>query len=598
MAPAQTTGTRAEGTREKAAPTFLRSLWRVALGRYDVLLASLAVNLMTLALPIVVLQVYDRIIPNAATETFTLLVLGLFVAICLDLVLQAVRGHITAWSAARFEHATSMRAIDRVLGCRIEDFEKSAPGTHMDRLAAIESLRDFHSGQGLIAISDLPFVLLFLGLIYLIGGPIVAAPLAVVGVAGIFAMWVAGRLDRAVRDRADMDDKRYNFIFQSLNAIHSIKGLGAESVIARQYQGLHAPLAAVIEKVVYLSTLSQSLGATFGNIAMVSVAAAGSVLVINGDMTGGSLIACTLLAGRAVQPMIRMIGVWVQSRNLRIAEERLDYLMTLPQENRPDLAAGDEDAFNPDEFTGSIILDEVSVHRGRPDFPILKDVNLFVSPGEMIAVTGDMGAGRGTLLDLVSGLIRADAGEVLYDGVEASEIDFQKIRKRIAYVRQYAVLYRGTILDNLTQFQPEATSRALAFANALGLDEVIAGMPRGLQTRVGDTASEILAGSTQQVIALIRALSSAPQVLLFDEANSAFDQAADEKLRELFEVLRGQMTILMVTGRPSFIRMADRVIEVGHGEVHEIEAGEAAYTPPRPTPLEMPGNLPGGGGQA
>lgn len=556
--------------------SFLHSLFRVTFNRSDVLLTSVALNVLTLALPLVILQVYDRIIPGDATDTFAFLVLGLAAVVVLEVILRAVRGYIIAWAAARFEHATSRRAVDRLLSTEIESFESLSAGTHLDRLSAIESLRDFHSGNGLLAISDLPFVFVFLGLIAIIGGPLVLAPIAVVVLAAIFAFFIGISLDRAVRRRAELDDQRYNFVFQILSGIHSVKGLGLEAQMMRRYQAYLRPLSAAVLSVARFSAAGQALGATFGNLAMFAVAAAGSIYVVQGSMTGGTLIASTLLAGRAVQPLIRMIGVWIQARNLKLSEERLDALMALSQEYHPDPA----DAVVPNLDNG-IVLDDVTIDRGHQGAPVLGNVSLEIAAGSIVVVTGAAGSGQSILLDLFAGLARPDAGSLRIDGVDSDRIDMREFRKKVGFARQSTVLFRGTVVDNLTMFQGRtALPMALRVAHELGLDEVIARMPSGLQTTVGDTASDSLAGSVKQLISLVRAFGNAPRLLLFDEANSALDMNVDQKLRQLFETLRGQTTIILVTSRPSLIRIADMEINMDQGRVVAVRRNAEAEDNP------------------
>jgi len=545
---------------------FTRPLMRMTLGRTDVLLASLAINLLTLALPLVILQAYDRIIPNNSQETFLVLCLGLVAVIGLDWLLRSLRSRIITWAAARFEHAVSTRAVQALLNAEIMSFEKSAAGTHMDRIGAVELLRDFHSGQGLINIAELPFAAVFLVLIYLIGGDLVFAPLIVVGIAALFTIALGFRLDRAVRLRNELDDRRHNFVFQVLSGIHTVKGLGMEAQMCRQYQSLHAPLAAAVRDVSYLSSLGQSVGSVLGSLAMISVAGTGAVIVISNEISGGSLIACMLLAGRAVQPLIRMISFWVQSRTLSLAQERLDFINLMEGEKTGD------DFVELDDFAGQIQMENVTVFRGSPDIPVLDQVNLNIQAGEIVAVTGESGGGKSALLELLAGFLRPEQGILTYDGVDTATIDFRQLRKQIAYVRQFAVLFQGTLLDNMTLFQgPEKVAAALEVAHDLGLDDIIAKMPKGMMTRTGDTSSEGLAGSVQQVIALVRVLAKGPRILLFDEANSALDFEADTRLQELVEERRGQMTMIMVTDRPSMIAQADRVISINHGQVQEIK---------------------------
>jgi ATP-binding cassette, subfamily C, bacterial LapB len=551
--------------------SFTRPLMRMTLGRTDVLLASLAINLLTLALPLVILQVYDRIIPNNSRETFLVLCLGLVVVIILDGVLRSLRSRIITWAAARFEHAVSTRAVQALLKKEIIAFERSAPGTHMDRISSVEMLRDFHSGQGLINIAELPFAAVFLYLIYLIGGDLVYVPLAVVGIAALITIILGFKLDRAVRKRNLLDDRRHNFVFQVLNGIHTVKGLGMEAQMCRQYQNLHAPLAEAVRDVSYLSSLGLSLGSVLGSMAMIGVAGSGAVIVISNQISGGSLIACMLLAGRAVQPLIRMISFWVQSRTLSLAQERLDFINTLEDEK-----AGQDFVELPD-FEGGIEMENVTVFRGNPDIPVLDQVNLKIAAGEIVAITGQSGGGKSAMLELLAGFLRPSAGTFLYDGVDTANVDFFALRKKIAFVRQFAVLFQGTLQDNMTLFQgADRVSSALDVAHDLGLDETIANMPKGMMTRTGDTSSEGLAGSVQQVLALVRVMAKGPQMLLFDEANSALDFDADQKLQNFIEDHRGQMTMMMVTDRPSMVAQADRVLSVNGGKVVELRVPETS----------------------
>lgn len=570
--------------RPKRPPSFLKSFGRAAVARFDVVFTSVGINLLSLALPLVILQVYDRVVPEDSMETFAVLIVGILVVALIDFLLRHVRNHITAWSAARFEHATGQRAVDRLLGADIDSFEDTAASVHLDRLAAIEPLREFHSGQGLITIADIPFAIIFIALIWLIGGDLVFASLLVAAGAAIFAIVLGGRLDRAIRIRAGLDDERYNFIFQTLAGIHTIKGLGMEAQFLRQYERMMGPLAQAVERVAFLSSLGQSMTVTLSNLAMVATGALGSLLVVEGTISGGALIACVLLAGRAIQPLMRLVGLWVQTRSLRLAEERLDGLMSLPQER--DHAIDSNRA--PDQV-GDIRLQDATVIRGSADFPVLSNVTLDIPKGSFVAVQGPVGGGKSALLDLLAGFIRVDSGRFTVNGVSADMIDPAKLRRRIGYAKQEVFLFRGTIQDNLTLFGDRRhLAKALEMAQRIGLDEVLALMPNGLATEVGDTASEILPGSVQQQISLVRTLAREPELLLLDEANSAFDMETDRLFRTLLESLKGKTTIVMITSRPSLIRLADLVVEVNQGRLRVTEE-RSTTSPPKASSAKASG---------
>ncbi len=545
---------------------FLRSAWRTAFARLDVLAVSFGLNLLTLALPLVILQIYDRIIPESSMDTFGLLMLGIGVVMIIDLLLRLVRNYIVNWSAARFEHGAGRRAVDRLLMSDINAFERSPASVHLDRLAAIEAVRDFHSGGGLITFSELPFAILFIGLIALIGGNLALAPLAVAAIAFAFAVVLGMKLDHAIRQRAFLDDQRYSFLFHVLSGIHAVKGLGLEAQFIRNYQAILAPLAQAVERVAYLSSIGQALTLTFSNIAMVGTAIIGAVLVVDGDLTSGALVASILLAGRAIQPIMRMIGLWVQSRNLKLARERLNDLMDLTQEN-------DRLESGPNKISkvAPIELDNVTVHRGFPEFPSLSNVSLTLQEGSLTALTGPEGGGKLTLLDLLAGFLPADEGKITFSRLDGKYVDFIASRASIGYVRQEALLAKGTIRDNLSQYGDRKTlALALSYAADLGLDKVLAHLPQGLETRVGDTASDTLAGSVRQQISLVRALARKPKLLLLDDANSAFDLATDQRFQKLLVALKGDCTIVLTTSRPSILRLADTILKVDKGIVKAV----------------------------
>jgi len=551
--------------------------------RLEVLLSSFALNILTIALPLVVLQVYDRIIPGNSTDTFTFMVLGLVVVVVLDGGLRFLRTYAITWAGTRFEHAASVKACETFLSSEIQDFEKTPPGVQMERYSAIEALRDHQSGQGLISYTELPFALIFVGLIAAIGGPLVFAPIAVCLIAIIFAIWLGVNLDRIVRQRNMQDDDRYNFIFQVLNGIHSVKGLGMEALMCRHYQHLHAPVAESMEKMVFYSSLGQSVGAVLSNFAMVSVALLGSIFVIEGNLTGGSLMACTLLGGRAVQPLIRMIGIWVQSRSLKLSRERVENLGAIRQENKTR-----QHEENTPQITGDIVFEKAVIRQINTGMPIFEDLNFHIRPGEIVAILGPVGGGKSTLLEAIAGFIPVEEGNLLYDGVDSRALSYRKLRQQMGYVRQNAPLFRGTLRQNLTKFRGrEYLQPALEIADKLGLSEIIASMPKGLDTPVGESAAEGLSGSVQQMVSLTLTFADDPRVLLLDEANTALDGDADRRLREYLETLKGKSTILMITERPSLINIADRVLEASHGKVRQIEwEGFGSRPSPRPNPLK------------
>ncbi len=519
---------------------------------HGVTAASLTINVLSLALPAVLLQIYDRIIPNNATDTLLLLVLGLIVALLIDAALRIMRSSFLGWHAAQFEQIAGCRAVGRLLAADVGEFEREPPGVHLDRLAAVDSLRDFLSGQSRLLVVDLPFVLLFLGLIAFIGGLIVLVPIMALLCLAIAAYFVGRELKEALQDRADLDDRRYSFIIEILSGITTVKGLAMEPLMQRRYDRLLEGNASSTYRATFFSNLAQGLGTGFSNLTMVAIAAIGSLLVIDGFMSIGGLAACTLLAGRSVQPPLRALSLWTQFQNITVARGRLRRIFELEREAPPDAdPIGD--------LKGEIELCDLSYGYGQDEL-LFEQINLSIAPGEVIGVTGATGGGKSTLLMLMMNALKPLAGSVRFDGRDAREVDTESLRSQIAYLPQNAVLFKGTIMDNLTSFRgAEKFDDAMEAVRLLRLDDKINRLPAGYETTVGDGAFEALPTGLQQGIAIARALVDKPRIILFDEANSGLDQQSDDVLKGAINQLKGKVTVVLVSHRPSLLALADRL---------------------------------------
>lgn len=570
-----------------AAPPWSRgllSLPRASPLGTRVMLASLTINLLSLGLPIAILQVYDRILPNEATQTLMLLVGGLIGVLLLDALLRLARSYVTGWNAARFEHISSCRAVDRLLALSIGDFERDAPGVHLDRLNAVDSLREFNAGQARLLMVDLPFVLIFVALMWQIAGSLALVPVVLLVFLGIVAGLIGHRLRAALSERAELDDRRYNFIIEVLSGIMTVKGLAMEPLILRRYERLQETGAASTYRCTYLSNLAQSVGSIFSNLAMVAVAAVGATQVIEGALSIGALAACTLLSGRSIQPLLRALGLWAQFQGIRVARERLDRLFGAePETEGRSKQAG--------AISGGVEIRDVRFGY-EADAPLLEGFDLSVAPGEAIAISGGTGSGKSTLMMLITGALRPDSGRVLIDGHDVGELQPEWLRRQIAYLPQTPVLFQGTILQNLRMFSEQVpVEDALDAAQAMGLDALIHRLPAGYDTRVGDGTADELPTGLRQGIVIARALVGQPRIILFDEANSGLDSKADEALKEALAELKGGPTLIMISHRPSLIALADRRFELVEGHLVPCEEPRAESPPQsaEPSPSRVVG---------
>ncbi len=555
----------------------LSSLTTLRANAFDLAVASLFLNILGLAMPMALLQVYDRILPNKSTGTMVLLLLSVLGALALESVLNFGRSWVTGWVGARFEHKAGCEALRRLVMTGIDNFEKEGSGVHLERMNSLATVREFYAGQALLTLLDLPFALLYLGLVALMGGQLVLVPIFLLLAFGFTAMRVGHSLRAAIQKRIAADDRRFNFIIEVLGGIHSVKAMAMEAQMVRRYERLQETCAENYHRVALKSANALGVSSFFSQMTTIAVAAFGSVIVMDGDMTTGGLAACSLLAGRAMAPLQKALGVWTRFQTFLLARERLEEVFELPPE-------ADADLPKLDSVRGRLELQNVSFHFGEKGDDIVKDVSITIEEGECIAILGGNGSGKTTLLTLMQGALRPKSGKVLIDGQDITAFEPQSVRDKIAYLPQMGVLFQGAILQNITMFRPELEDVAVQTAALLGLDEVVATMPMGFDSSVGDGAYDSLPRGIKQRIAIARALVNNPRIVLFDEANTAVDGAGDNFLRVWLERAKGKRTLVLVTHRPSLVKLADRVFDLDGGRLtprgHQVErpaiAGQGA----------------------
>lgn len=533
--------------------------------RIDVLLASFGVNLLAMAMPIVVLQAYDRIIPNQALDTFSILVAGIGGVILLEILLKVMRSVILAWSGARFEHSANMSVFSRVLYADSLAYNQHSQGYYLSRMQSVEDLQRFFSGQSMLLLLDLPFAFLFLALIWFIGGELVMIPALLMVLFALLAVVLGKKLEQALEVTHKTEQHRQNFLIESLNNIHTIKSMAMESLMMRRYERLQERSAEGVYELAHINSVVQGVGSTFSQVAMVLVVAFGSLIVIDGELSVGALAAVTMLTGRALAPGLKAMGLWTQLQSVRIAKKQAEELNDLPAEQ-----SGEHIPTEP--IRGELVVEDVWFRYPETEEWLLKGISFDVPAGGAVALTGGNGEGKSTLLALMAGLLKPEKGQIRIDDTPLAEYDAETLRHYIGYVPQYGTLYEGTILENMTLFRSgEVIEQALALARHLGLDEIIARLPDGLDTQVGGAAVDPLSEAVKQKILMVRSLVGDPRIMILDDANANFDLKNDAKLLNLLQRIRGNRTLIVVSYRPSFLRICDKAYELRDGELIQLQ---------------------------
>lgn len=523
------------------------------------IMAASVLNILSLAMPIMMLQVYDRIIPHKAYSTLVMLIVGVAVALILDCTLRIIRAWLTGWTAATHEHAAGCAAIDRFADIDIKAFESKSTGAYLQQWAALARLRDFYSSQALTAMIDLPFAALFLGMIAYLGGWLVMAPLGLLAAFLAFA-GVAGRqLKRALKRRIDADDKKASYLVSVLGGIHTAKSMGMETSLVRRFEQTQGGVTKGSYFVALASGFAGTLSAAFGQLSLILTATIGSILVLRGNLSIGGLSACTLLAGRALQPVQRVLGTWLRLQDISLARADAGQLLHAPVQDRSDERLPPAD--------GTLEVRNMSYSHNNDE--LLRNINLDIAQGDVIAIKGEKGSGKSTLLHLFAGLLNPNEGNVRVSGIDPAQYGLANLALHVGYLPQQGMIFKGTILDNLTGFAKDEVSvaRAKEAARLLGLNKVIDLLQNGYETQLEGTASDPLPPGVKQRIALARVLKNEPAILLFDDADRALDKEGYNLLFKLMGSLKGSCTIVIVSHDQNLQSFADRTYQLEHGRL-------------------------------
>jgi len=536
----------------------LPTTWR----RPEIIISSILINILALALPVVILQVYDRIIPNQATDTFLVLIIGLLLVILADCFLKIWRSMILSWESAKFDHKVSLDAMNKILHTRTQEFESKPAGYYIDKIYALEKIQEFYSGQSILLLMDFPFALVFLVLVGMIAGPLIAIPLVLLMVFLFVSISTGKKLHQALVNRSTMEDRRQNFIIEILQGIHTVKSMAMEPFMLRRYEKLQLQSAESIYELSRLNSVVQGIGATFSQLAVITFVGIGSIYVVNEQLTIGALAAGTMLTSRVLQPGLKAMNIWIQFQSVRLALDKVNELFSLQQEVTGDLKAEGK-------LQGAIELEQVCFKYPEQSNLLINNLSLTIKPGESIGISGNNGVGKSTLLNLLSGFLEPNTGTIKLDGQPLENYNAEFLRSQIAIVPQHGVLVEGTILENMTLYrEDEATGDAIELSRLLGLEEIVSRLPNGLDTFIGGAAMDNLPEGVKQKIIMVRSMIGHPKIVLFDDANANFDVKNDKRLVEVIKLMQRQKrTIVIVSHRPSFLRLCDKQYNLVNGQL-------------------------------
>ena len=527
----------------------------------DVLGAALLINVFALVMPIFSMNVYDRVVPNNATETLWMLALGVLLVVGMDFMMRLLRGHFIDLASARIDVKLSALIMERVLGMRLEA-KPASVGSFSSNLRSFESVRDFIASATVTALIDFPFALIFLLVILWISWPLVLIPIVGLIVGVIYAYVIQHKMHELSETTYRAAALRNAALVESLTALETIKTQGAEGVVQNKWERTSAFLSRTNAQMRLLSASATNGAATITQIVSVALIVAGVYLIHERLLTMGGLIAVNMLGGRAIAPLGQAVGMLMQFQNARMSLETLDKLMAQPVE-RPDASA----FIHRPEIEGAIEFRDVSFSYPGQDEPALQNVSLRIAPGEHVVILGRTGSGKTTLQKLMLGLYQPTAGAVRIDGIDLRQLDPADLRRNVGFVGQDATLFYGTLRENIAIGAPYADDSAIVQAAEIaGLTQFVNRHPKGFDMLIGERG-ESLSGGQRQEVAIARAVLMDPPVLFFDEPTSAMDFTTEAGFKERLRRFAAHKTMVIVTHRSSLIDLATRMIVVDDGRI-------------------------------
>jgi len=531
----------------------------------DCVLAAVLVNVLTLAGSMFSMNVYDRIIPNAAMHSMWTLAVGVVVAALMELGLRSFRAHVLDDAGKRADLALSASLLRQTLNLRPVDRPASS-GQWVSHLREFDSVRDFVSSTTLVALTDLPFAVLFLAVIAWIGGPLVWVPL----VAAVLTLLVGALTQLPIRRSVERyqyeSTLKHAFLIETLERLETIEALGAAPRIQGRWERVCAAAARSAMALRAASAFTSNASQSIQQLANVVLIVVGVYAIVAGQLTVGALIACSILASRALSPLAQVAGLMARWQTTKMSFEQVDKIMALPLRSDP---ARTYVAWPQSEQQGVpwLSLQNMRFRYPRTASDVLSIDQLKFPKSQVVAVTGPVGSGKSSLLRVLAGLLWPTEGQLLVNGLASGQISPADWRAHVAWVGQDAVLFKGSLRENLLMASPQVSDeRFMAVLRLCGLDLLAAAHPQGLDMPLGE-GGQALSGGQRQWVALARALLSEAPVVFLDEPTSAMDVAFEQALMARLRTELDGRLVLIATHRPGPLVLADRLLVLDKGRV-------------------------------
>ena len=543
-----------------------------ALSRYrsvllQVLLASFVVQLFSLANPLLIQVIIDKVITQRSLDTLQVLGVGLVVVTLMEGVLGSLRTFLFTETTNRIDQRLGAEVIDHLLRLPLGYFDRRPVGELGSRIAELEKIRNFLTGTALTTVLDAAFSVIYIVVMAFYSWILTIVALGVLPIQVALTVIGAPLFRRQFRQAAEENAKTQSHLVEVLTGIQTVKAQNVEMVSRWKWQEFYAQyIARTFEKTVTGTALNET-SQVLQKLSQLLVLWVGAAMVLKGDLTLGQLIAFRIISGYVTTPLLRLSQIWQNIQELRVSFERLADVIDTPLESN----LADQAQIPLPPIEGRVRFEGVhfAFRPGSPE--VLKNVNLDVERGTFVGIVGQSGSGKSTLMKLLPRLYAPTAGRVLIDGYDIDKVELYSLRRQIGIVPQDPLLFSGTVAENIALTRPDADSEEIVRAARLACaHDFIMELPQGYSTPVGERGGS-LSGGQRQRIAIARTLLSNPKMLVMDEATSALDYETERRVCDnLLDGLH-DCTVFFITHRLSTIRRAGRVVMMHQGAI--VESG-------------------------
>lgn len=543
---------------------FIPAVWKYRTVLFEVLAASLVVQLFAISTPLFTQVIIDKVLMHKSAATLNVVAVGMLIIIVFEGALNILQTHLMAHTSNRIDVTLGSRVVRHMLRIPLRYFEVRRVGDTVAHVRELESIRQFITGNSVTAVIDLLFIGIFIAVMFYYS----AALTVVVMLSLPFFIGLSLLIRPLMRDRLEAKFERgaesQSYLVEAVTGIQTIKAMALEPIMYRKWETVLARYVTASFRAAHLSGIAGALGQVVQRGANLAILWEGANMVMAGDLTVGQLIAFQMLSGRVISPVLRIVQMWQSFQQVGLSVDRLGDIMNTKT----------EPVMNPDKsslpaISGAVRMESVRFRYIADGPEILRNFSVDVAPGTTVGVVGRSGSGKSTLTKLIQRLYVPESGRIMVDGIDLQQADPMWLRRQIGVVLQENFLFSGTIRDNISIHMPNVPMAQIAeVAKLAGAHDFILELPHGYDTEVGERGTA-LSGGQRQRISIARALLSNPRILIFDEATSALDYESERIIqRNLARICKGR-TVFIIAHRLSTIQHADIILVLDRGELKE-----------------------------